>query len=746
MKRVSQWSVDGVADAKDGSPPTVVMAWARDIETGEPIYILELDAKRTGSKCSCECPSCNLPLTAVNAAKKEYLKRPHFRHPDGAEKSDCMYLAARLAALQLLRDQGFILLPKRQQSAHSIGLSGTQYEAWVDHRPERVAIRDFNFSDKASAILTLADGRRLRFTLFGDGASITDTGDLIASIRLNLSDPSLASMSIEELRSRITLEPDDVCWLSHWADAELLSRAKVEADKKANEFMDLQGAYADDLRGVDKSSRHETVLHLEVKRILAESLSLRVPALEAYAFGESDGGVRFEREWVKPSETIELLDVALEKRTAGVIPDVIAVTHESHGGLLMLEITVTNHLNEARLGKIRALNIPALEIDLSQSGGLLTRDELRNLVIDGLEVKKWIHHPEMVEQARQMEVEISAKVSEADRAATEVSEYRRAVLATPFSEIAKRYLDAISEYAQYDGVEVTTQESRAGAAAAKARLDSESAKLAIHGCSEASDVELTLGRQGVIPRILSIKQGKGVGYLLGSAMEVMNAIKQSSPRNSSNHSIYLIAEKVYRQPEFATPSWYHKWVAEIKWSLSDGEQTYVRSRRYDKLLSILFPELAAGLGKSLQPKKPTPKRDEPEILTVGEIQKRNDAYWAARRLKALQEGGVRSKPIFRQLGIDVEVVLAEAQTIIDGDVSIQEWFSRWNTRYQLHTNLRHIVELLVGEGFAQAQAEFKVWFDALPQKNEKRPYGAGSQEKQAVNRYAEMKGRSGPRK
>ena len=133
MKRSSQWSVDPKVGIHSGSGSGQVMAWARDIKTGEPVYILELDVTRTGSNCDCECPSCNLPLTAVNAAKSEYIKRPHFRHPDGAEKSDCMYLSARLAALQLLRDQGFILLPKRQQSGNSVGLSGTQYEAWVDH-------------------------------------------------------------------------------------------------------------------------------------------------------------------------------------------------------------------------------------------------------------------------------------------------------------------------------------------------------------------------------------------------------------------------------------------------------------------------------------------------------------------------------------------------------------------------------------------------------------------------------------
>ena len=33
----------------------LVMAWARNAATGEPRYILELDAAHRGAKCGCEC-------------------------------------------------------------------------------------------------------------------------------------------------------------------------------------------------------------------------------------------------------------------------------------------------------------------------------------------------------------------------------------------------------------------------------------------------------------------------------------------------------------------------------------------------------------------------------------------------------------------------------------------------------------------------------------------------------------------
>lgn len=37
----------------------------------------QLDKTRTGAACQCECHSRDLPLTPVNAAKAEFIKRPY---------------------------------------------------------------------------------------------------------------------------------------------------------------------------------------------------------------------------------------------------------------------------------------------------------------------------------------------------------------------------------------------------------------------------------------------------------------------------------------------------------------------------------------------------------------------------------------------------------------------------------------------------------------------------------------------
>ena len=79
--------------------------------------------------------------------------------------------AARLAAIQLLRDSGVIQLPRRIMRGQVVGLSGVVHEAWVERPAQTLAIRDFNFRDRAAAILTLEDGRQLRVLLTGSGSS-----------------------------------------------------------------------------------------------------------------------------------------------------------------------------------------------------------------------------------------------------------------------------------------------------------------------------------------------------------------------------------------------------------------------------------------------------------------------------------------------------------------------------------------------------------------------------------------------
>ena len=147
----------------------LVMAWAVDSESRCPRYILELDAAHNGGKCNCACPSCNLPLIAVNAGKSVWKRRPHFRHPEGSARAECGIVAARKAVEAMFSRQERIVLPRRLRSGKVEGLSGTYYDAWVERAAEAVSVAQCDFTDEAKALLILDDGRRLLVRLVGRG-------------------------------------------------------------------------------------------------------------------------------------------------------------------------------------------------------------------------------------------------------------------------------------------------------------------------------------------------------------------------------------------------------------------------------------------------------------------------------------------------------------------------------------------------------------------------------------------------
>jgi hypothetical protein len=771
VDRSSTWAVNPDGGKENGASYEV-LAWARHKESGEPVYIMELDANHAGANCGCECPSCNLDLIAINVGKTEYRRRPHFRHPAGAIKSDCMFISARLAAMRLFKSDGFILLPRRHRTATAVGISGTQYGGFFETQPQRMAIKDFSFKDRAVAILTLANGRKLHVDLVGKGAVLSDDGKPTACISLNINDPAIAGMSLDDLRANISLIPDHLCWLSHWDDEELTAKALTNAESKADDFMDLQSRYAVDLEFIDKNLRHETVLHWEVKNILAEAMELRVPKLEVLASKQAANGQQIQMSWTINSHVIPLLSVKTEQRLGSLIPDVIAITAPEHGSTLIVEVTVTNTIDEARINRIRQQNLPTLEIDLSRSGGLVSRDELKEIVLNGLDLKRWLHHPERDKQSDILTAEVESEVIEINQKLLKEQQQRQEILNTPIETIVEKYISLIMEIAGFDTLDSMQPSDRLKLQSLETELKEVSKKLAIHGYPEAADDDLTMGRRGIIPRVLSIKLGRGIGYKLNSTMEVMNAIKQSSDRNSFNHTIYMIAERVYRPTESPeNPSWYVEWVNGVKASIKSGEFTYIRDDRYDKLLSLLFPEMATALSKPI-------RKTSPSDFDANRQIKYNLEWWQRKRntdshsrvthkvQKVMDE---YSGGYYRAYGqrVDFEQILVDAVAISKGE-SYSKWFEIWSNRYGLAYDVHPIARLLSAAGFTDAINQWHDWnryvqsvksqtnykytrSELDPHKDVFVPKSASSvytsrEVKEQPNLYAEMKGRSGPRK
>jgi hypothetical protein len=405
------WAVNLQASLQEKRPavPDLLMAWARERITGAPRYILELDENHRGANCDCECIGCGGALIAVNAARETYVRRPHFRHSAGSEKHSCLMLSARAALLATLENIGYLDLPSHQRSARITGLSGCFYDAWIDVPPERVHIAAYSFSDEAAAIVTLDDGRELRVVLMGGAVGGTE-GTPHAMIEILVDDPALASMSPEELRHRMRLLVSDAHWCGHWQDNDLLDTAMNQARAQAADAVDLDDGTTGLPDIATPQDIRETLLHRMAKEILERERRLMVPEMTV-----TENAPHWPREPItrkcRDAQALNLSSVALEQRMSRIIPDVTAATLAVPGWpaeTLLIEITVTNGVDDARLARIREADLPTLEIDLSRLGGKVTKAEFTRLIVEEVAGKRWLHHPVIETERCRLQAELTA--------------------------------------------------------------------------------------------------------------------------------------------------------------------------------------------------------------------------------------------------------------------------------------------------------------------------------------------------
>lgn len=655
---------------EDGrQPETLVLAWARDRATGKLVYIGELDARRNGMASGCECPACRQPLIAVNAGKAAgtLKRRPHFRHPAGTVKASCEVLVARMAALRSFEAGGVITLPGRRWGGRRFGFEGQAHSVWIEEPSERARVRGFSMLDRTTALLRLDDGRELEVTLLGsmdealaelvDGQvqqakAAHDGSALRARIAIVVDDPAVAGLSPEELRSRLTLMTEGLCWRRHWKDRDLAKRAGDAADALAASHFDFLPPdaveRAEILSDLPRELWRETLLHLEVKHILARSLRLHTPSVtitEELACGEREP---LRRIWSWPPRWMCLTDVRLERALGRLVPDVTC-TAEAETLIdgepqavsfspLLIEVTVTNTIDDSRVERIRAGGHAAIEIDLSRAAGQVDRATLEQLVVEDIGIKRWHFLPaaeaakealraELVgerdailerqqggDEARQQarsgaSVDLDAAVSRSDskaqieerlhrrlaeirRQTAEMEEWSPERVALAYKEVVGKQSYAVrpvNKWAmtQFDPWGMADQEML------DAELKAVVEELQRRGFANAGHHDM-VSPHGIVVALMSIQRGFPYGYLYSSIAMMIHPLRRKRPAHEA--TLYLMALKTWKpplsDPEQATVS---EWGREVWESIRNGQNRYLRPTQNDALLCALFPELASGL-------------------------------------------------------------------------------------------------------------------------------------------------------
>jgi hypothetical protein len=141
-------------------------------------------------------------------------------------------------------------------------------------------------------------------------------------------------------------------------------------------------------RRSDCESGHETGVHGLAKELLAESLSLFIPAAIAQHGDLIPCIIRQEREWSFRSATTEKTLVDGDKRR--IRPDLI-LKGEFRGEPLelLVEIQVRHKQERWRIEDIRERGLAAIEIDLSKEPPIATRDYYRQQILERAQ-RRWL--------------------------------------------------------------------------------------------------------------------------------------------------------------------------------------------------------------------------------------------------------------------------------------------------------------------------------------------------------------------
>lgn len=575
-----------------------VLAWARDSKTQALRYILELGPHQNGAACECTCISCGHPLQAVNAGKAIFKNRPHFRHEAGAETERCHTLSARAALLASLKEGDWIELPRMRRAVIVVGLSGAPYQGWIELEPRRVRINQLQFSDATTAEVVLTDGRRLQVVVTGsaEATGLEDGPCLVPRIEIATDDPKLAALDADKLREMLVPAIKAARWCGHWPAPELEAAARYEAQQAANEALDWDWEDQEGYAQLPADLRRESLLHREVKTILAAAQSLLLPGWQVAGAGAANGGKQLMTMAGK-STLARLAGARLEKKLGRIIPDVIAQLAD--GSELLVEVTVTNTVTPERLERIRAVNLPTIEIDFSRMAGVLHRDRLRTLVLDEVTGKKWLHHPAATRLPVILFMDESLMYGA--RVPGNPAVRRHHMRDTSAEEWGASYVQAVMDLAWLDYVAEKESmwdwdEARQEAYDGVMRFAD---GLRRHGFPEALDHRLFDNGHTMLHRLISIARGSVVGYKYKTVWQVINTmLTEVSNASRSWHGLYLIAIQAYRPTlSRAQEERVGEWRDQVRASIQAGETMYLRDPRYDALFGLLLPQMLPALDK-----------------------------------------------------------------------------------------------------------------------------------------------------
>jgi len=126
----------------------------------------------------------------------------------------------------------------------------------------------------------------------------------------------------------------------------------------------------------------ETAIHLAIKEIIEKNKKMYIPSVEI------DIGTLNSRWIISNSRIIKFNSVVSEKRTDGIIPDIIAKVKNAE---LLVEVKVTHGVDEEKKKRIHDLGYSALEVDLFDLRNV-NFETLEEVLLKGVKRISWLNN------------------------------------------------------------------------------------------------------------------------------------------------------------------------------------------------------------------------------------------------------------------------------------------------------------------------------------------------------------------
>lgn len=189
--------------------------------------------------------------------------------------------------------------------------------------------------------------------------------------------------------------------------------------------------------GADCATGFETAVHLAAKQLIADRSQVFLPVVRAQVSAVGPSGRTYSgNRLLSPAGLIALSRVRVEAAVGSIRPDLL-VTNKSQD--ILVEIAVTHFVDDEKLARIKALELPALEIDLSELREV-NFATLENALFTASQRSIWVWHPTREREGARLRVMVEADLAQdkLDWESKEALAERERVLQQQLEEKANR--------------------------------------------------------------------------------------------------------------------------------------------------------------------------------------------------------------------------------------------------------------------------------------------------------------------